>query len=74
MNSTVRQTLYMTTSAKQIRLKFSNVFGGSNLPITAVTVALPLNQTAGIHQIQPKTVQKVTFGGKRPIVPSRKRK
>ena len=64
MNSTIRQTLFLTAQANQIRLKFSNVFGGSNLPITAVTVALPLNQTAGIHQIQPKTVQKVTFSGK----------
>ena len=64
VNSTIRQTLYMTTSAHQVRLKFSNVFGGSNLPITAVTVALPVNQTAGIYQVQPQTVQKVTFGGK----------
>jgi lysophospholipase L1-like esterase len=64
VNSTIRQTLFLTAQANQIRLKFSNVFGGSNLPITAVTVALPLNQTAGIHQIQPKTVQKVTFSGK----------
>jgi lysophospholipase L1-like esterase len=64
VNSTIRQTLFLTARANQIRLKFSNVFGGSNLPITAVTVALPLNQTAGIHQIQPKTVQKVTFSGK----------
>lgn len=29
-----------------------------------MTVALPVNQTAGIHQIQSKTVQKVTFSGK----------
>lgn len=54
----------MTTDASQIRLKFSNVFGGSNLPITAVTVALPANNTAGIYQIQSQTVQKVTFSGK----------
>jgi hypothetical protein len=54
----------MTTEASQIRIKFSNVFGGSNLPITAVTVALPANNTAGIHQIQTKTLQKVTFSGK----------
>jgi lysophospholipase L1-like esterase len=54
----------MTTEASQIRIKFSNVFGGSNLPITAVTVALPANNTAGIHQIQAKTLQKVTFSGK----------
>jgi lysophospholipase L1-like esterase len=64
VNSTIRQTLYMTTQANQIRIKISNVFGGSNLPITAVTVALPANQTAGIHQIQPKTLQKVTFSGR----------
>ncbi|KAG9200344.1 hypothetical protein G6514_007169 [Epicoccum nigrum] len=64
VNSTIRQTLYMTTEASQIRIKFSNVFGGSNLPITAVTVALPANNTAGIHQIQAKTLQKVTFSGK----------
>jgi lysophospholipase L1-like esterase len=64
VNSTIRQSLFMTTDARQIRLKFSNVFGGSNLPITAVTVALPMNQTAGIYQVQPKTIQKVTFGGK----------
>jgi lysophospholipase L1-like esterase len=63
-NSTIRQTLFMTAQANQIRLKFSNVFGGSSLPITAVTVALPANNTAGIHQIQAKTVQKVTFSGK----------
>ncbi|KAF2996011.1 hypothetical protein E8E13_001677 [Curvularia kusanoi] len=64
VNSTIRQTLYMTTEASQIRIKFSNVFGGSNLPITAVTVALPANNTAGIHQIQTQTLQKVTFSGK----------
>ncbi|KAH9866584.1 hypothetical protein J1614_008275 [Plenodomus biglobosus] len=64
VNSTLRQTLFMTAKASQIRLKFSNAFGGSNLPITAVTVALPINNTAGIHQIQPKTVQKVTFSGR----------
>ncbi|KAF9691797.1 hypothetical protein EKO04_010365 [Ascochyta lentis] len=64
INSTIRQTLYMTTDASQIRIKISNVFGGSNLPITAVTIAMPANNTAGIHQIQAKTLQKVTFSGK----------
>lgn len=57
----------MTTEASQIRIKLSNVFGGSSLPITAVTVALPINQTAGIHQIQANTLQKVTFFGKSSI-------
>ncbi|KAH7076215.1 SGNH hydrolase-type esterase domain-containing protein [Paraphoma chrysanthemicola] len=68
VNSTVRQTLYMTAQANQVRIKISNVFGGSVLPITAISIALPANQTAGIHQIQPKTVQKVTFSGKDGII------
>lgn len=64
VNSTIRQTLYMTADASQIRIKVSNAFGGSNLPITAVTVALPANNTVGIHQVQAKTLQKVTFSSK----------
>jgi lysophospholipase L1-like esterase len=54
----------MTTAASQIRLKFSNVFGGSNLPITAVTVALPATNSLGIHQVQTQSIQKVSFSGK----------
>lgn len=61
INSTIRQTLKVSVGASQIRIKISNAFGVTNLPITAVTVALPANDTAGIHQIQPKTVQKVRF-------------
>jgi lysophospholipase L1-like esterase len=68
VNSTIRQTLFMTAQANQIRIKISNVFGGSNLPITAITVALPANNTAGIHQIQANTVKKVTFSGKDGII------
>ncbi|KAF2875353.1 SGNH hydrolase-type esterase domain-containing protein [Massariosphaeria phaeospora] len=63
VNSTIRQTLHMSVGANQIRLKISNAFGVTNLPITAVSIALPANDTAGIHQIQAKTVQKVTFSG-----------
>ena len=54
----------MTTEASQLRIKISNVFGGSNLPITAVTIALSANNTAGIHHIQTETLQRITFSGK----------
>lgn len=54
----------MTVGASQIRLKISNVFGVTNLPVTAVTIALPVNGSAGVHQIVPSTLQKVTFSGK----------
>ncbi|KAF2794389.1 SGNH hydrolase [Melanomma pulvis-pyrius CBS 109.77] len=64
VNSTIRQTLHLSIGASQIRLKISNAFGVTNLPVTAVTVALPANDTAGIHQIQTKTLQKVTFSGR----------
>jgi len=62
-NSTIRQTLHMSIGGDRIRLRISNVFGVSNLPITAVTVALPVNGSAGVSAIQPNTVQKVTFSG-----------
>ncbi|KAF9737336.1 hypothetical protein PMIN04_001275 [Paraphaeosphaeria minitans] len=64
VNSTLRQTLHTTVGASQIRLKISNAFGVTNLPITAVTIALPVNGSAGVHQIVPSTLQKVTFSGK----------
>jgi lysophospholipase L1-like esterase len=54
----------MSVGAPQIRIRISNAFGVTNLPITAVTIALPANDTAGIHQIQASTLQKVTFSGK----------
>lgn len=54
----------MSVGASQIRLKISNAFGVTNLPVTAVSIALPKTDTAGIHEIQPSTVQKVTFSGK----------
>jgi lysophospholipase L1-like esterase len=63
VNTTIRQTLHVSVAASQIRIKISNAFGVTNLPITAVTVALPANDTVGIHQIQGNTVQKVTFSG-----------
>ena len=62
-NATLRQTVYITQDAPVIRLYFSNSFGATDLPITAATVALPLNGTAGVSAIQPETLQAVTFSG-----------
>ncbi|KAK4111914.1 lipolytic enzyme [Canariomyces notabilis] len=64
-NTTIRQTVYLTQDASTIRLQFSNAFGGSDLPITAVTVALPSNGTAGSSAIRPETLKDVTFSGQR---------
>lgn len=60
-NSTIRQTVQVTLAADTLRLEISNVFGGADLPITAATVALPGNQTAGISAIQTGSLQALTF-------------
>ncbi|QDS75518.1 hypothetical protein FKW77_005126 [Venturia effusa] len=63
VNSTIRQTLKVSVGASQIRLRISNAFGKTPLPIAAVTVAFPVNGNAGIHEIQPDTLRTVTFSG-----------
>ncbi|KAL0474542.1 SGNH hydrolase [Neurospora intermedia] len=66
-NATLRQTVYTTQDASTIRLSFSNAFGGSELPITAVTVALPASRAgAGSGAIKPGTIKTVTFSGGQP--------
>ncbi|KZV73764.1 SGNH hydrolase [Peniophora sp. CONT] len=62
-NATIRQTLHLSLGGSSIRLRFTNVFGTTNLPISAVTVALPTNGSSGVSSIQPETLQNVTFSG-----------
>jgi lysophospholipase L1-like esterase len=64
VNSTLRQTVHTTVEGKQLRLRFSNAFGGADLPITKVAVALPLGGKAGVSAIRPGTSKPVTFQGK----------
>jgi len=62
-NSTIRQTIHTSLGASQIRLRISNAFSPVDLPITAVTVALPANGASGASAIQPSTLQTLTFSG-----------
>lgn len=62
-DSTVRQTIHLTVGGEQTRLRFSNAYGGTDLPITAVSVALPAGGQSGASAIQPGTARPVTFGG-----------
>jgi lysophospholipase L1-like esterase len=66
-NSTLRQTVHVSTSGRQIRLRFSNAYGGTDLPITMVSVARPLGGQAGVSAIQAGTSQPVTFDGRAAI-------
>ncbi|PGH06357.1 hypothetical protein AJ80_08191 [Polytolypa hystricis UAMH7299] len=65
-NSTIRQTVKVSVGAEQIRVRFSNAFGGSDLPITAATIALPADgeyEGSGSRVIQTKTLETLTFSG-----------
>ncbi|KAG8889356.1 hypothetical protein FRB98_004640 [Tulasnella sp. 332] len=66
-NSTIRQTVHTSIGGGTIRLRISNAFGLNDLPITAVTVALPVNGSAGVSTIIPNTVKQLTFSGNESI-------
>ncbi|KAK0652562.1 SGNH hydrolase-type esterase domain-containing protein [Cercophora newfieldiana] len=60
-DATLRQTLHMSIGADRIRIQISNTFGGSDLPITAATIALPTGGKAGVSGIDASTVKPLTF-------------
>ncbi|MFC7382345.1 SGNH/GDSL hydrolase family protein [Sphaerisporangium rhizosphaerae] len=67
-DSTLRQTVHTSIGGRQVRLRFSNAFGGAALPITRVSVALPAGGQAGVSAIKPGTSQPVTFNGRPSVV------
>ncbi|KAF2157578.1 extracellular GDSL-like lipase/acylhydrolase [Myriangium duriaei CBS 260.36] len=67
-DTTIRQTLHMSIGASQIRLRISNAFGISPLPITAINIALPFNGSSGTSAIQTSTIHQLTFSGNQSIV------
>jgi hypothetical protein len=62
-DSSIRQTIHTSVGGSPIRLQISNAFGIYDLPVTAVTVALPVNGSAGVNGIQTHTMKTVTFSG-----------
>ncbi|KAL8377538.1 hypothetical protein RB595_008290 [Gaeumannomyces hyphopodioides] len=62
-NATLRQTLYMSAGAERIRIQISNTFGGSDLTISAASVALPAGGKAGVGRVDTSTLKPLTFGG-----------
>ncbi|WP_369264706.1 SGNH/GDSL hydrolase family protein [Streptomyces sp. R35] len=63
-DATVRQTVQVSVGGRHMRLRFSNAFGGAVLPLTAVSVALPVDGRAGVSAIRPGTSRPVTFHGR----------
>jgi len=66
-DSTVRQSVHVTVGGRFIRLRFSNAYGGADLPITNISVARPAGGAAGVSAIEPGTSQTVTFDGRTAI-------
>ncbi|KAI0392146.1 SGNH hydrolase-type esterase domain-containing protein [Xylariaceae sp. FL0594] len=60
-NATLRQTLHMSIGAERIRIQIANIFGGSVLPITAASIALPTGGLAGVSGIDTTTLRALTF-------------
>ncbi|TKK84521.1 SGNH/GDSL hydrolase family protein [Herbidospora galbida] len=63
-DTTLRQTVRVTTGGRQLRLRFSNAFGGVALPITKAAVALPADGRPGVAAIKPGSSRPVTFQGR----------
>lgn len=63
-DATLRQTLHMTVDSPKIKIAISNTFGGSDLPITAASVGLPVGGAAGVSGIEASPLAAVTVGGK----------
>ncbi|MEU2053073.1 SGNH/GDSL hydrolase family protein [Streptomyces bungoensis] len=63
-DTTVRQTVRVTVGGHLLRLRFSNAYGDTELPLTAVTVALPRDGRAGTAAVEPGSLRRVTFSGR----------
>jgi lysophospholipase L1-like esterase len=66
-DTTVRQTVHVTVGGSRLRVRFSNAFGATALPITGAAVALPVDGRAGVSGIRPGSSRALTFGGRRSV-------
>ncbi|KPI20382.1 hypothetical protein OK074_1211 [Actinobacteria bacterium OK074] len=62
-NATLRQTVHVTVGGRYTRIRLSNAFGGTDLPVTSASVALPVDGGAGVGAIVPGSARPVTFDG-----------
>ncbi|TEB31739.1 hypothetical protein FA13DRAFT_1709642 [Coprinellus micaceus] len=66
-NATLTQTVRLTLGGDLLRIRISNAFGGSDLPITGVSVALASGDVSGVSEVQEGTTQRLTFGGEESV-------
>lgn len=58
----------MTVGAERLRVQISNLFGATELPVTAATIALPEGGAAGASSIDTATLAELTFAGETSVV------
>ncbi|KAL4789129.1 SGNH hydrolase-type esterase domain-containing protein [Aspergillus venezuelensis] len=63
-NATLRQTVRVSVGGDCFRIQLSNLFGKTDLFITAASIALPINEDAGIGEVDISTIQHLTFDGR----------
>jgi lysophospholipase L1-like esterase len=63
-DTTLRQTVHTSIGGLRLRVRFSNAFGGAELPITAAAVALPQDGKAGVPAVEAASSHPLTFGGR----------
>ncbi|GIF12962.1 SGNH/GDSL hydrolase family protein [Actinoplanes teichomyceticus] len=68
VDTTIRQTVHLSIGGPRLRVRFSNAFGTTDLPLTAAAVALPRNGAAGTGAIVPGSSRPLTFGGQPSVV------
>lgn len=62
-DATLRQTVHLSVGVERIRFQISNTFGGSDLPVTAASLALPAGGKAGVNGIDATSLVGLTFNG-----------
>ncbi len=62
-DATLRQTFHISMGTDRLRIQISNTFGGSDLPITAATIAFPTGGKAGVSGVDASTIKPLTFSG-----------
>ena len=65
-DTTLRQTVHVTVGGSRLRVRLSNAFGGSALPITAAAVGLPAGGRAGVSAAS--SLRPLRFGGRASVV------
>lgn len=63
VDTTIRQTVHTTIGGRHLRIRISNAFGPTDLPIDAAAVALPVDGKAGANGIVAGSSHRLTFGG-----------